>query len=375
MSTALPSPSPTQPATGLSATFQRSFPGGPVVAVQEWRAAQSAGVTVLFGPSGSGKTTLLRCLAGLDTPRQGHIRFNDAIWFDADRKINLPPRERQIGFVPQNYALFPHLTVFENITYGVQHLSMSERTKRLATLLQWLDLNGLEQRRPLELSGGQQQRVALARAVIRQPRLLLLDEPLSALDAPTRARVRAELRNLLRQLQIPAIVVTHDRLEAVALGDELVILHEGRIVQQGPVHEVFSRPANLAAAGVVTVETIQPGRVSQISEGLATVAVGSISLIGLAENLPPTTTSVHVCIRAEDVILTRNAMSNSSPRNRLSATVRALSSEGPMIRIDLDCGFPLVALLTRQAGDELELAPGAAISVMLKAHHVHLIPR
>jgi len=360
---------------GLQADFSRHYPEGPTITLKSWSAAKTSGVTVLFGPSGSGKTTVLKCLAGLDRPDLGIIRFGEEVWFDRNRNIFLPPRERQIGFVPQNYALFPHLNVRENITYGIHQLSPRERQSRLHDILKWIGLEDLENRFPKELSGGQQQRVALARAVIRQPKLLLLDEPLSALDPPTRARVRSELHSLLHQLKIPAILVTHDRLEAMALGDELVIMNEGVIVQQGPVHEVFSHPINLAAAGIVTTETIQPGVVKKIENGFVTVNVGQAMLMGLQGSLPAETTSVHVCIRAEDVILARDTQQNASPRNRLPATVKALVPEGPMVRIDLDCGFPLVALLTRQASEELELTPGARVFVLLKVPHIHLIPR
>lgn len=360
---------------GLRADFSRHYPGGPTITLKNWSAAKTSGVTVLFGPSGSGKTTVLKCLAGLDRPDSGAIHFGGEVWFDSCHNVFLPPRKRQIGFVPQNYALFPHLNVRENIVYGIHQLPSGQRQQRLGDMLEWLGLKGLEGRQSGELSGGQQQRVALARAVIRQPKLLLLDEPLSALDPPTRARVRGELHSLLHQLKIPAILVTHDRLEAMALGDELVIMNEGVIVQQGPVHEVFNHPINLAAAGIVTTETIQPGTVRKIENGFITVAVGQAILMGLQGSLPAQTTAVHVCIRAEDVILARDAQQNTSPRNRLPAIVKASVPEGPMVRIDLDCGFPLVALLTRQASEELELTPGARVFVLLKVPHVHLIPR
>jgi len=245
----------------------------------------------------------------------------------------------------------------------------------VAEMLSWLGLDGLDRRMPSELSGGQQQRVALARAVAREPKLLLLDEPLAALDSPTRQRLRTELRPLLRQLAIPTVFVTHDRSEALSLGDHLVVLDLGRIIQRGPVQEVFSRPASLTVAGIVAVETIQPGRILEVRDGLATVAIGTARLTAVAGDLPHGTDDVFACIRAEDVMLSHDAEIHSSPRNRLSALVRAIVSEGPMTRIELDCGFPLTAVLTKQACAEMGLKEGAAVLALVKAPQIHLVPR
>jgi molybdate transport system ATP-binding protein len=357
----------------LHASFTKKFAGGPVVQADDLEIA-ATGVTVLFGPSGSGKTTMLRSLAGLEIPDTGEIRFGSETWFAAGKNL-VPPRDRQLGFVPQDYALFPHLTVAANIAYGLPGRPARKKAARVAELCGWLGLDGLDRRLPSELSGGQQQRVALARAVARQPRLLLLDEPLTALDAPARQRLRGELRRLLRQLGIPTVVVTHDRLEALALGDELVVLDEGRIVQRGPVQEVFGRPASRTIAGIVAVETVQPGHVLALENGLATVRVGTARLTAVAGDLPPGTTDVFVCIRAEDVILSGDPGAHASPRNRLAAVVRALIKEGPVTRIELDCGFPLTAVLTRQACAELELAEGSPVLALVKAPQIHLVPR
>ncbi len=241
-------------------------------------------------------------------------------------------------------------------------------------MVEWLGLSGLENRRPAELSGGQRQRVALARALVRQPRLLLLDEPLSALDSPTRGRLRSELRGWLKQLGIPTILVTHERTEALALGDCLVVLDNGRIVQRGPVHEVFSRPANLAVAGIVAVETIQPGRVLESTGGLVMVRVGQARLVCFSPDLPAGT-EVYVCIRAEDVILVRGLPDRSSPRNCLEALVRTVIPEGPLVRIELDTGFALSAVLTNQAREELGIQPGQSLKALIKAPQIHLVRR
>ena len=357
----------------LRADFTKKFSGGPVIHAEALE-IRGAGVTVLFGPSGSGKTTILRCLAGLEIPDAGEIIFGEETW-SAKGKNLVPPKGRHVGFVPQDYALFPHLTVAGNVAYGLRGRTVAEKRARVAELLSWLGLDGLDARLPATLSGGQQQRVALARAVARQPKLLLLDEPLAALDTPTRNRLRGALRGLLRQFGIPTVFVTHDRLEALSLGDDLVLLDEGHIVQRGPVQEIFNRPANLAVAGIVAVETIQPGRVLEVQNGLATVLVGDARLTAVAGDLPAGTTEIFVCIRAEDVILSNASEFNSSARNRLSAVVRAIVSEGPLTRIELDCGFPLTAILTKQACAEMTLREGTAVLALIKAPQIHLVPR
>ena len=359
-------------APSLTANFARRFPNGPEIAIDDLRLG--GGVTVLFGASGSGKTTVLRCLAGLDRPDRGRIHFGETIWFDGSRNFVLPARARGIGFVPQEYALFPHLTVAGNVAYGLNHLPAAARAARVAETLRWLGLDDLEQRLPAALSGGQQQRVALARAVARRPQLLLLDEPFASLDTPARLRLRGELRQHLRQLAIPTVLVTHDRFEALALGDSVVVLHAGRNVQQGAVSEVFSRPTNLAVAEVTAVETIQPGRVLDIRDGLATVTVGGVQLSALAVAGLRPGGDVYVCIRAEDVVLMPTGSVPASSRNRLAVTVHSLEPEGPQVRVNLAGDFALTALLTRNACEDLALRPGASLLALIKTPQVHLIP-
>ena len=357
----------------IEASFVKTFSGGPQIRVENLRTSGPASTTVLFGASGSGKTTVLRCLAGLEQPEEGSIRFGDEVWFEARGPL-LPPQKRAIGFVPQEYALFPHLSVAHNIGYGLNRVRHRERQERIRETIVWLGLEGLERRRPAELSGGQRQRVALARALIGRPRLLLLDEPLSALDGPTRLRLRGDLRQLLKQLRIPTLLVTHERTEALALGDQLIVMDGGRLVQRGPVHEVFSRPANVVVAGIVAMETVQPGRVVESADGLVSVVAGQSKLVSLSSHLPPGT-EVYICIRAEDVILVKGLPARSSPRNSLSVVVKALVPEGPIMRIELDGGFPLAAILTRQACEDLALRPGEQVTALVKAPQIHLIPR
>jgi molybdate transport system ATP-binding protein len=358
----------------LLATFTKTFPDGPRIEIENLITSGPASTTILFGASGSGKTTILRCLAGLERPEEGSIRFGDEIWFEAQKRIFTPPQKRGLGFVPQDYALFPHLSVARNVGYGLNHLGSAERRARLSETIQWLELQGLEQRRPAQLSGGQRQRVALARALVRRPRLLLLDEPLSALDGPTRVRLQGDLRQLLKHLGIPSVLVTHERTEALALGDQLIVIDAGRVVQRGPVHEVFSQPANLTVAGIVAMETVQPARVLDSVNGLTSVRVGEAQLISLASSLTPGS-EVYVCIRAEDVTLVKGQPTQSSPRNCLPVVVKDLVTEGPVVRISLEAGFPLTAMLTKQACEELTLTRGDEMTALIKAPQIHLIPR
>jgi molybdate transport system ATP-binding protein len=357
----------------LAARFVKRF--GPDVAVELdlVRPADGASVAVLFGPSGCGKTTALRCLAGLERPNEGRIAFAGETWFDAGGRVCLPPQRRGVGFLFQEYALFPHLTVVGNVGYGLSGLPRAERRQRVGEVLARFGLAGLERRYPRQLSGGQQQRVALARVVVRRPRLLLLDEPLSALDDPTREQVRHELRQVLVGAGVPVVLVTHDRREAASLADHLVVMEVGAVRQQGPAAEVFARPADLGVARIVGVETVLPGRVRRVEGGLAVVAVGGAEVF--AVGLPGDPAEVYVCVRAEDVVLLKGDVGASSARNRLAGVVRSAARDGPLVRVLIDCGFPLTAVVTRPAADELGLCEGAAVVALLKATAVHLLPR
>ncbi|MGA8654576.1 MAG: ABC transporter ATP-binding protein, partial [Chthoniobacterales bacterium] len=333
-------------------------------------------VTVLFGPSGSGKTTILRALAGLERSANCAIHFGRETWVDDKDGVFIPAQRRRIGFLFQDYALFSHLTVTGNIRYGLRGLSAHEQQFRTSELLERFQLQDLAARHPHQLSGGQKQRVALARTLAPQPRLLLLDEPLSALDSPTREALRGELRSLLSSLSIPVLLVTHDRVEALALGDQIAIVNEGRIVQHASIEEVFRRPLTPAIAKIVAVETVQRARVLQADEELVTVAVGEVRLTAAARDFPRGVTEAFVCIRAEDVLLLKNVESvSASARNRLPGVVKSLGREGPMWRIELDCGFTITASLTRQACEELALQENDHILAMIKATNVHLISR
>lgn len=370
----------------LVVEFEKQFPRGPTIAATLRWAIEGWGVLVLFGPSGSGKTTVVRVVAGLERPERGRVQFGDEVWLDTAAGLCWSPQQRRVGLVAQDYALFPHLTVFDNVAYGLRGLDRVERNRRVDELLALVGLTGAARRYPRQLSGGEQQRVALARAVAPRPRLLLLDEPLAALDAPERERLRNELRRLLHRLDLPTVVITHDRLEALALGDVMAVMMDGHIRQMGLVPDVFNRPADLAVARLLGVETLVAARPVGWRDGLLVLAAGSTQLIARPPESPNAvpvpglpndvteTTEFYAAIRAEDVLITRQPIPAGSARNQWSGRIVAVSPEGPMVRVQIDCGFPLTALLTRQAWDELALKLGDPVVALVKAPAVHLIP-
>jgi len=330
-------------------------------------------ITVIFGPSGSGKTSLLDLVAGLRPAESAFIQLGDQILTDTSRSIFVPPRRRGIGYVAQDLALFPHLSVRQNLLYG--HRSPGNQRFTFDQIVDLLEIGPLVHRGVTQLSGGEKQRVALARALLTSPRLLLLDEPLANLDIQLKRKILPYLARIRDEFRIPILYVTHDRFETLSLADDMVVLINGRLAQTGPVNEVFSRPANLDVAGILTVETIQPGRIIKTVDDLVTVAVANTLLSAVEPNLPSGTTNVHVCIRADDVILLKGGNAPSSPRNHLPAIVHSVNREGTLMRVELDCGFRLAALLTKQACEELAVKSGDRVLALVKAPHVHLIPR
>ena len=360
-------------AATLTIDCSKTFPGRFSAAAQLVLPLDPPHVLILFGPSGSGKTTLLRCLAGLEWPDEGQIQFGSTTWIDAATHIRLSPQARRIGYMPQDYALFPTHTVAGNIAYGLSDLPSAARQERVRELISLLQLQGLEQAKPTQLSGGQQQRVALARAIARRPQLLLLDEPLSALDAPTRAKLCGELRALLTQQAIPAIVVTHDWAEALTLGDIIAVMNAGQVLQVGSPQEVFSRPANAEVAKIVGIETVVQGHVVANDSGLATVSVNGTRLKGLGADVSGS--AVYVCIRAEDVLLEQAGSGITSARNHLSGHVTEVVPQGVLVTVTVDCGFSLRAVITRGAREELGLEIGSIVTAAIKAGAVHLVPR
>lgn len=210
-----------------------------------------AGITVLFGRSGAGKSMTLACVAGLVVPDKGRIVVNGRTFFDSSANVNLPTQQRRVGYVTQDYLLFPHLTVAQNVAFGLVKHTRRERDAIVQEAMKWLGLTPMARQRPRDLSGGQQQRVALARALVIRPHLLLLDEPFSALDSPTRARLRLDLLRLQQEQGIPILFVTHDLAEAFHLGEQMAVIADGRLLQLDTPQQIRQRPANPLVAELV----------------------------------------------------------------------------------------------------------------------------
>jgi molybdate transport system ATP-binding protein len=286
----------------------------------EWSGGD--GVVALFGPSGAGKSLTLHCLAGLIRPDRGRIVVDGRVFFDATAGIELAPQARRVGYVFQSYALFPHLTVAENIGFGLRDRPRQQRQERTGVVLERLGLNGLGGRRPSELSGGQRQRVALGRALAIDPALLLLDEPLSALDAPTRAGLRDQLRSVLLDWGIPAVLVTHDFTEAYRLGDRIVVYDAGRVIQSALRSELLWQPASEAVARIMGIRNIlhgtvvkaTPDRIQLKWRGLLLEAVNSPT----RAYLPPPEAPIAFFIRPEYVRLIRKDRGSPDPQHHMN---------------------------------------------------------
>lgn len=234
--------------------YVRLKQAGPIPLAVELSCRQGQ-LLALVGPSGSGKTTTLRAIAGLHRPAEGYVACGGEIWFDSTKSIELPPHRRRVGFVFQTFALFPHMTALRNVSTAMGHCPSVEREERARNLLALVHLDGLDARRPAELSGGQQQRVAIARALAREPSVLLLDEPFSAVDRPTRRRLHKEISELRKSIKIPIVLVTHDIDEAAGLADRMCVIDRGETLQDGTPTELMAMPASERVAFALDLPT------------------------------------------------------------------------------------------------------------------------
>lgn len=327
-------------------------------------------VLAVLGPNGAGKSTLVQTLALLERPAAGDVLFDGV----AIRGQVLAYR-RRVAMVFQEPLLLAG-SVRHNVTLGLRlrGVGRKERARRADAWLARLGIAHLAHRRAHQLSGGEAQRASLARALALEPEVLLLDEPFAALDAPTRQALLLDFARLIRQTRLTTVFVTHDRDEALHLADRVAVLIGGRLRQEGTVEEVFFRPADPEVAAFVGVETVAHGHVRASGEGVSTVQTGTAAVIVATEL--PLGAEVCVCIRPEDVILAPPAASEgpSSARNRLPGTVTAVLPSGRGRRVELDCGFPLVAFVTRRSAEELAIAEGQRLIASFKATAVHVIP-
>ena len=340
-----------------------------VVGPVSFTAAEGEFVSLL-GPSGCGKTTTLRCIAGFETADAGDIRV------DGQSLVGLPPHRRDVGLVFQNYALFPHLTVFENVAFGLRlrRRPAGEIARRVDEALRLVDLVGLDARHPSQLSGGQQQRVALARCLALEPRLLLLDEPLSNLDLKLRLQMRAEIRKLQRRLGNTAIYVTHDQGEALALSDQIVVMSRGRVEQVGTPREVYETPRTRFVADFIGASNLLPGQVAAVSALGVIVRSAGVSLTSSHGADVAAGQSVTVLIRPERVRLAPPATDHPGP-NVLSGRVTDLVylGEDLQLSVEVEGMPPLTASLKASNGDR-GLAPGSPVSVRIAPDDVRLLP-
>jgi spermidine/putrescine ABC transporter ATP-binding subunit len=290
----------------------------------------------LLGPSGSGKTTLLRSIAGFVEPDGGDIRI------DGRQVADVPVHRREIGMVFQNYALFPHMTVFDNVAFGlsVRRMAGSEIKSRVLAMLDLVRLSGLEQRRPRQLSGGQQQRVALARAVVTRPRVLLLDEPLGALDKRLRQQMQIELKQIQREIGITTVFVTHDQEEALTLSDRIAIFNEGRVVQVGAPHAVYERPHTAFAANFLGDANFFRGRSAGSQQDIGRIELEGGGAVYTRDPLPAAGSEVTVAVRPEKLLVraAQEAILAGRAGNILTGSVLQAVYSGNSITYRVRCG-------------------------------------
>jgi molybdate transport system ATP-binding protein len=318
----------------------------------------------LAGPSGAGKTTILRMIAGTQTPARGRVTCGDEVWVDRERNLALPPERRRCGYVPQDHALFPHLSAWRNVAYG---LGRARRAERRTRALELLERFGLAQRagaRPQTLSGGERQRVALARALAVEPRVLLLDEPLAALDAQTRAHAARELSGVLRGAGIPSLLVTHEFHEGALLGDRVAVIDRGRVIQQGPAEELAAAPQS-AFVAEFTGSVVLTGRAYSDRGPLTVIELDGG---GTATATDPGQGPVAISVFPWEITLgPPDEQAHDSAQNRLIARVHSLTAVGNRVRVGLEAGQPLVAEVTQAAADELGLRVGLDVIASWKA--------
>ena len=333
---------------------------------------ESGETLALIGPNGAGKSTVMLAIAGLLKPNAGSIRFEGT----SLTEIPILQYRRKLGLVLQEPLLL-NSSVFNNVATGLRfrNYAKSEIKCRVDLWLERLGILSLNKRSARKLSGGESHRVSLARTFVLEPELLLLDEPFSALDAPTRTALLQELQTLLHELHTTTIFVTHDLDEALLMANKVAVLIDGKLHQTGSPQEVFSAPVDAQVAAFVGVETIVPGKVIESHEGLAVVKSNGFILEGMG-NIPAGR-GVFLCLRPEDVTLwaVDTAQPKSSARNHLQGKITSLQPQGALVRVVVDCGFPLVSLITRASALLLELKPGKEVIATFKATAVHLIGR
>jgi molybdate transport system ATP-binding protein len=336
------------------------------------------GFTILFGASGSGKSTTLRAIAGILTPDAGRIAVDGQIFFDSEQQINLPIRKRGVGYVFQNLALFPHLTARANIEFGMKDLPKAERQTRASDMMSALHITHTANRKPKEISGGEAQRVALARALSCAPKILLLDEPLSAIDEATKTGIIQDLKTINRDLRLPILYVTHSRDEALTLGERVMVTEGGRLVTSGEPLDVFGSPIVKSVARLTGVENIFTGVVIDKNEAGGTMQVEvkddhgdcriDIPLAAASRNERLT-----IAIPANDILLATKRIEAVSARNLLRGQIQAIADRDNRAVVAVKSGVLWKVNLTHQAVKELHLAPQQEVWLAFKTHSCYVL--
>jgi molybdate transport system ATP-binding protein len=328
----------------------------------------------LFGPSGCGKSTLLRAIAGLVRPRAGYIRLGGETLFDAERNIHVPPHRRRVGLVFQDSQLFPHLSVEHNLRYGYTLLTAARQRFTVAQIVELLDLGPLLPRRPRHLSGGEKQRVALGRTLLASPRLLLLDEPLAALDEGLKQQILPFLRRVRDELGLPMLYVSHAINEILFLTPHLAVMEQGRILGQGPFLDVIRQEHVLGLARSLGLENVLQVTISrhEPAMGCTTVRYDDHELHVPLSALPPGTPT-WVALRAADVALARQPVTAITIQNQVPGRITRLQRIADRVLVEVDIGAPIVAEITVKAVHDLQLAEGDAVYCLFKARAWHYL--
>jgi molybdate transport system ATP-binding protein len=339
-----------------------------------------SGITIVFGPSGAGKSTLLDCIAGLLKPDSGRIEIGGEVLLDVERRVDVPPAKRKIAYVFQSLALFPHMTVEQNVAYGLADLPAPQRASRVKTMLEAFRVQQLAKRKAHEISGGEQQRVALARSLATSPLVLLLDEPLTALDEGLKKSIMEDLRKWNAAQNIPILYVTHSRPEVDALGERVIVLDQGKIISTGTPHEVLDAPRRSSLAQASGFENLFSGVVTELRESDGVMRVHLVK--GACEIETPlghtaVKTAVRLAIRAGDILLATERPYGLSARNVIAGKIISLEQRGMMfvaqVAADANGGVVFTVHLTLGAKRALELEVNRPVWLVIKTHSCHVL--
>jgi len=344
------------------------------------------GFTIFFGPSGAGKTTLLDCVAGLIQPDEGRVQVGQRMFYDRSSQAHVPVAKRGVGYVFQTLALFPHLTVEQNVGYGLAHFPQRERARRIGSILRAFHIEHLRSRPARKISGGESQRVALARTLVTDPAVLLLDEPLSALDAPTKSKIIADLREWNRTHRIPILYVTHSREEVFALGERVIVLDRGRVLAEGTPHQVMTAPLQETVAHLAGFENIFDATVESVhpEQGSMRCRIADAVFLETPLMRAEIGSSLRIGVRAGDILLATSLPQGLSARNIISGRMRSLEQHDVIVSCLVQCcgedhreprrdTLEMEVHLTLAARDSLQLAPGSQVWLVIKTHSCHVM--